>query len=201
MKTKLVVLIAAVVGFSFAAISGTDHDFSGQSWTDEVCNVCHTPHNAMMDGGSAVTPLWNHALSTATYTVYNSGSLDASLSNPPDGSSKLCLSCHDGTVAVDNFGGTDAGVYGSLTGDKNLGNDLSNDHPISFTFDDALATTDGGLHAPSTTSALGGTIETTMLEVGKMQCTSCHDPHDATNGNFLLMANTNSDLCLTCHNK
>jgi hypothetical protein len=64
-----------------------------------ICVFCHTPHNA-----SPAYPLWNHDLSAVTnYTNYWSPTLNAYDSEAqapePDGSSKLCLSCHDGTVA------------------------------------------------------------------------------------------------------
>jgi predicted CXXCH cytochrome family protein len=39
------------------------------------------------------------------------------------------------------------------------------------------------------------------LENGKLQCTSCHDPHDNTNGKFLVTTRQNSDLCLSCHDR
>ncbi len=179
-------------------ITSSAHDFSGDTWnaTGEICVVCHTPHNAI-DGAS---PLWNHELSTQTYTLYTSFTLDATMGQP-DGNSKLCLSCHDGTVAVDNFGGTtDGNDY--ITGEANLGTDLSNDHPISFTYDATLASDDGGLFDPSTTdSGLGGSIDADMLFDGKLQCASCHDPHNNANGNFLVMSNDASALCLTCHDK
>ena len=120
----------------------------------------------------------------------------------PDASSKLCLSCHDGTIALENYGGRTNGTN-YVTGSSNLGTALNNDHPISFTYNTALATADGGLHNPSTkNSGLGGTINSDLLYGGKMQCASCHDPHNK--GNFtsmLRLSNANSALCLTCHNK
>jgi predicted CXXCH cytochrome family protein len=120
----------------------------------------------------------------------------------PDASSKLCLSCHDGVTAVDNFGGITTGTF-TITGDANIGTNLSNDHPVSFTYDLALATADGGLYDPATTnSGLGGTISADMLFGGKLQCASCHDVHNSAGIDFLLVkSNAASALCLTCHNK
>jgi len=34
---------------------------------------------------------------------------------------------------------------------------------------------------------------------GNIHCTTCHDPHDNTEGKFLVMSNTGSALCITCH--
>ena len=90
-----------------------------------------------------------------------------------------------------------------------VGTDLSNDHPISFTYDNALFVADPELFDPvnlaSKTTALGGTINDDMLFGGKLECGSCHDVHNGpdavTNGKLLRISNTSSGLCLTCHNK
>lgn len=205
MKTLTTILsILMISSIAFAgSITGSAHDFSGKSWnsTGEICVVCHTPHNAQT--GVTDAPLWNHEVTTTTFTIYNTATFDAT-GGQPNGASKLCLSCHDGTVAIDNFGGTTNGSN-FIGGGKNLGADISNDHPVSFTYDDALATADGELHAPSSTnSGLGGTIADDLLIGGSMECSSCHDVHntDAVNGTKLLVkTNSGSALCLTCHAK
>ncbi len=193
-------LVALLGGVSTAEITGSEHDFSGSGWSGgEICKPCHTPHHA--DTTVAGAPLWNHEVSTATYTLYSSLTLDATDLGQPDGVSKLCLSCHDGTVAIDSFGGASGSTM--ITGDALIGTDLSDDHPISFTYDDALATTDPGLHPPSTTTtSLGGTIQDDLLFADKLECSSCHDVHNSHNNEKLLnIANSSSALCLTCHNK
>lgn len=200
-------------GFASAgSIVGTVHDFTTKAWSGgQICVACHTPHGANTSVSTA--PLWNHTITTATYTVYsNTSTLNATVGQP-DGTSKLCLSCHDGTVALDSFGGG-ASSTTFMTGTKAVAADsagLSNDHPISFTFDDTLAATDGALYPPSSTNvtigAAGrqktGTIANTMLFSGKVQCASCHDVHNTfTDGAKLLRISlTGSKLCLTCHNK
>jgi predicted CXXCH cytochrome family protein len=205
MRRTLILLTAvALVGFLPAAraeITGSAHDFSGQGWSGgEICIVCHTPHNA--DTSVAEAPLWNHEVTTATFTVYTSPTLDATVGQP-GGVSKLCLSCHDGTVAVDSYGGATGNEY--ISGDELLGTDLSNDHPISFTYDTALATADGELEDPATApSGLGGTIDEDLLFNGSMECGSCHDVHNtasAGNEHLLLITNQGSAICLTCHAK
>ena len=182
-------------------ISGSAHDFSNANWnnTGEICIVCHTPHNANTDVTNS--PLWNHQVTTSTFTPYSSSSLNAT-TGQPSGVSKLCLSCHDGTVAIDNFGSNTNG-NNMITGDKNLGTDLSNDHPVSITYDATLATADGGLKDPtSTNSGLGHTIAEDMLFNGKLECASCHDVHNGSGQSHLLVkSNSGSALCLTCHNK
>lgn len=192
---------AMMVQVSFGQITGTSHDFSGSAWntTGELCVVCHVPHNSDMTVTTA--PLWNHKVTTvAAYQVYASSTLQGVVGQPGD-ESKLCLSCHDGTVALENFGGVTTGTN-IISNYAKVGTDLRNDHPISFTYDAALATADGGLYNPTTAnSGLGGTINADMLFSGKMQCASCHDVHDNTNGQFLRVSNAGSALCLTCHNK
>ncbi len=202
--TALVFLLA---GTAYGQITSTAHDFSSETWNSsgEICVVCHTPHFA--DVSVSVAPLWNHDVTAATYTIYSSSTLDATVGQPA-GISLLCLSCHDGTVALDSFGGatgTQQIAAGANVGGGTLGGttaDISDDHPISFTYSDGLASTDGGLHAPSTTnSGLGGTIQDDLLFADELECASCHDAHDDTNGQFLRKSNAASALCLTCHDK
>lgn len=197
-----------------AVITGSKHDLSptgpggglatGNNPEDQLCIYCHTPHHS----NTAVTdaPLWNHEVTaTAAFTLYTSVTLDATTTQP-NGVSRLCLSCHDGTVALDSFGGM-AGTAGTIagigTGSGNVGTDLSNDHPISFVYDTALATADGELWDPATRAAGTGTIQSEWLFSGNsFECASCHDVHNGTGFNPMLNADNNgSGLCLTCHNK
>lgn len=184
---------------SYAIIKGSAHDFSESGWSHgEICVACHAPHNNI---DVADAPLWNHTVSSAVYELYTSPTFTADDISQPGGVSKLCLSCHDGTVAIDAFGGSQ-GTH--LIGEgRNLTTDLSDDHPVSFTYDSELAAEDGGLFDPSTTSSgLTGTIEADMLFAGKMECASCHDVHNKyNNARLLKIANDGSALCLTCHNK
>lgn len=196
----LLMLVAASA--ATAQITGSAHDFSGAtSWntTGEICVVCHAPHNGNTSVADA--PLWNHAVTAATYTLYESGTLDATVGQPT-GASKLCLSCHDGTVAVDNFGGETGGTN-FVDAAFQVGTALGDDHPISFTYNTALATADGDLADPSTAlSTLGGTIAADMLINDVMHCSSCHDVHNQYGEAHLLkLDNGGSALCLTCHTK
>jgi hypothetical protein len=196
-------------------ITGSAHDFSTQGWSGgQICVACHTPHGANTTVTDA--PLWNHAVTTKTYVLYsNPATLNATLAQPT-GVTKLCLSCHDGTVALDSFGGATGTSF--MTGSKAVGAgpaDLSNDHPISFTYNTALATTDGALHDPSTrtvtigsgTQTRTGTIAATMLYSNRLECASCHDVHNtfavagAVGTPLLKVSKAGSQLCLTCHNK
>ena len=77
-----------------------------------------------------------------------------------------------------------------------LGTDLSGDHPISFAYTSALASTRGELVDPG---VLTGPVR--LDGSGQMQCSACHDAHSDTYGKFLVMPNTASALCQTCHVK
>jgi predicted CXXCH cytochrome family protein len=196
---KLLVGVALMLATPAAfaqTIIGTDHDLSGRGWgSDQACVFCHTPHNAKT--GVEGAPLWNHEVTTATFTTYSSDTLNASVASP-DGSSKLCLSCHDGTVAVDSYG-VRTGAN-TIAGSALVGTNLSNDHPISFTYDTTLATNDGGLQSPFSAQWVDSG-KTLPLYNGKMQCASCHNVHSNQYGDFLRMANAGSALCLKCHKK
>jgi len=202
-KLAAMACLALVARPTQADLRGSAHDFSGLSPTQEICIFCHTPHNA--DTSVADAPLWNHEVTTRNYILYNSPTFDATPSQP-QGASRLCLSCHDGTVAVDSYGGQSGVIF--LGGDLAIGADeLSNDHPVSFSYDDALAIDDGELFLPSSSpSGLGGTIQEDLLFNNRLECSSCHDVHNgasaaAVNDGLLLITQASSQLCLTCHDK
>jgi predicted CXXCH cytochrome family protein len=142
-----------------SAVRNTDASISGQT-----CVFCHTPHE-----GSVTVPLWNRNTSTSTYQVYASSTMDAAAPTSAaiqSGVSGACMSCHDGSIAIDvmtNLSGvphaastsftrqaTAKGTYGaSGTGASNvlnggapfLGTDLRNDHPITLVYETARAAT------------------------------------------------------------
>lgn len=91
-----------------AGFTGSPHDFSGRAAgnagnptaTTGGCTFCHTPHRALQQ-----PLLWNHTLSTNTYS-WDAGAVTAGGTPYPTidttwkGPTKLCLSCHDGSVAI-----------------------------------------------------------------------------------------------------
>jgi predicted CXXCH cytochrome family protein len=161
----------------------------------EICLFCHTPHNSR-----TVAPLWNRNDPALTYTLYQSSMLNA-LPGQPDGTSILCLSCHDGTVALGSVLSRPSAISMTTTGGflpsgvSNLSQNLRNDHPVSFVYDAALATADGQLKPPS------GISPPVALKSGKVQCTSCHDPHKNILSDFLVATSVNSNLCNSCHQR
>ncbi len=153
---------------------------------DEICVFCHTPHNTV-----PTAPLWNHLpTAAATYTPYDSSTLVAT-PGQPTGKSRLCLACHDGTVALGALKNAPADndmAATLLTGDARLGTDLSDDHPISF---DYVAAAAGELADPAGIDL--------PLEASQLQCTTCHDPHEKDLVPFLHKTTANGVLCTTCH--
>ncbi len=205
MKKRNYLIFAFLIGFVYMvnaqSLINSPHDFSKKDWNimNNSCAVCHTDG----EGGikSLKQPLWEHNYKKTTYTVYQSSTLDAVVGQPT-GISKLCLSCHDGTIALNNFGGSvDESKY--ISPEANLGTDLRDDHPVSFVYDSHLAEKDGELYDPaSSESGLGATIEQDLLINNQLHCTSCHDVHNLMgNEKMLVMGNEKSKLCLTCHIK
>ena len=170
----------------------------------QVCVFCHTPHKSQSAG-----PLWNHSLSAAAnYTLPSSATMLSTPQNPPDGDSRLCLSCHDGTVAVGsvvNVGGSantismqdsgsgDLAAGGTLSSSDstNFGTDLSGHHPVSIEVDDALiadkqAQCNQGLvslrvcfpAAPAKLLSTANLYGTGTHTHKGVQCSSCHDAHE-----------------------
>jgi predicted CXXCH cytochrome family protein len=160
----------------------------------EICIFCHTPHSEVNQ-----IPLWNHEMSKAAYTPYISSTLKAKVGQPT-GASKLCLSCHDGTVALGMVRSRPGQIQmrnsvGPMPeGRTRIGTDLTGHHPISFTYDHALVTANGELRDPM---ALQQQVRLDKQQ--QVQCTSCHDPHRNPYGQFLVKDNTASALCLDCH--
>ncbi len=183
------------------AVIGSQHDLSVtgsgpvKSSQGDACIFCHAPHNVMPN----VTPLWDHALSSQNYTTYSSSTYTSGAQTPASGSSKLCLSCHDGTVAA-GLTVTNGliSTTGSMTSADVLGTNLSNSHPVSMTpADDGSLATSLFANPPSTKDP------SVKLVAGKVECTTCHDPHmprnDPTVPMFLVRSNAGGALCLACH--
>ena len=203
-------LSAQSYGATSKGIEGSPHDMSNSTtypWNTRngMCSPCHTIHHT---DPSQIVPLWTHGTTTTTFTPYSSPTLQATVGQP-GGVSLACLSCHDGTVALNSnysagtnsVSGTAQFINSSYVIPDGAGNDLSHMHPISFTYDAALATTDGQLENPTTykigdvksiitsntppvpstgwtgTSLTGKSIDQALLFNHKVECASCHDPH------------------------
>lgn len=206
---------------------------SSSGGTSEICVFCHTPH-----AGNNNAPLWNRGGSVASYLTYTSDVLMGLTyyqaedpSNPASAGyavhvkSRLCLSCHDGTIALGHLVNL---PYDPSTGQKlssdvrmvnanadgtmpassagYIGTDLQDDHPVAIPHDNSR---DQELRATIQGTAIslyylgGGNVQKTNVSgsTNYVECTSCHNAHDNQYGNFLVQSNSGSALCIACHNK
>ena len=187
------------------AMSGGKHDFTDGGTYNltgiYICEPCHSPHST---NSVADAPLWNHTTTThdGAYTLYSSGSLHAAVLQP-GGSDVLCLSCHDGSVNWDAYGGGAGTATIAAALQAGAGGDLQQTHPISFHYDGTLVSDDGGLVTPGTDTV--GTVALPLYAIGAgtkdvMRCSTCHDPH----GNAALtslLREPAATLCEQCHQK
>jgi predicted CXXCH cytochrome family protein len=175
--------LMAASSAAMASVTNTKHNLSNSgsnnhtNGTTEICIFCHTPH-----GGNQLVnaPIWNRTVSsTSVYTRFSSlGRLTFDAKEAPVGSVSIaCLSCHDGTQAMNaviNSPGSDssytvtpgsltgiggfsqtnmmstlnASDNGSTTGDIiYIGTDLRNDHPISMQYGGGGINSTATLHA------------------------------------------------------
>tara|TARA_Y100001933_G_scaffold209008_1_gene212748 strand:- start:897 stop:1505 length:609 start_codon:yes stop_codon:yes gene_type:complete len=192
-----------LAGFAAPLASGqivnSAHDFSSMAWSDgEICKPCHTPHFAM----EGILRLWNHELTVANYTLHAGAGTAV---DDFDIRSRLCLSCHDGTVALDSFGGQSGSSF--ISGQANLGTDLTNDHPVGS---DAQYPPDPApvwwSHAFRPAEDLQVRLYDWEDQAGVtrkvISCVTCHDEHNAGNiDGMLKISNNASALCLDCHLK
>ncbi|MHC4214509.1 MAG: hypothetical protein ACYSWP_14180 [Planctomycetota bacterium] len=202
-------LCAIITSPALALITGSTHDFSDETgvagddeWNPnaEICQPCHAPHGNQL---SAVgSPMWNKTESAEAFTPYTSVTFtDKGLTAAVAGTSKLCMSCHDGVTELETFGGNTAvtsTTIDSINADLALGSDLSTSHPIGFDY--PLA---GNAEIEASTSAYGGGTIADFLFADKMECATCHDVHaTGTTGTSLLREdNATSGMCLACHIK
>lgn len=171
------------------------------STEDRICVFCHAPHGTSSSGA-----LWNRDDSTETFPLYAgaetlsdnpgvTGYDDTDQSAYPNGSTRLCLSCHDGVTAIAeviNGGSLDPTGLGSkdltdLIGTSERGAaaiiDLSNAHPVSFVFDAAalaLYDTTPYPDVPTFQADLSGMLAGLLDSQNRLQCGGCHDPHTDT---------------------
>jgi predicted CXXCH cytochrome family protein len=197
-----VVLAAAAAVVASDTIENSRHDLSVQSPNqvravaeEQICIFCHAPH-----AGAPSPAGWNRPTPSAYYRIYQSSTADAPI-DQPSSASRMCLSCHDGSLPLGQVLSRPASDPIPMTsllmppGPWNLTTDLSNDHPISFRYDRALSNADPQIYDPQRISR--------QLPLGprnQVDCGTCHDPHNNSQGNFLRLPRKRGALCVTCHN-
>lgn len=234
-KSTMLILLALVLLAAWALappvataadpeLKATKHDFTstgpvGSSFTGNAgqwCMTCHTPH-----GGNSTQLAWNQGLSTnATIGFGSSQKTTAGTDLPTNiaawsGTTKFCLSCHDGSVAVGTSSHDPWTTPVLITdADKIVGSggNLSGTHPVGVPY---AGETSAYNSITSQTSAWN--FETIADFSGSgvklfkdptttargIECATCHDPHNkqvyASAVKFLRVAP--ADLCQTCHVK
>ena len=166
----------------------------------DPCLYCHVPHSGV---GNPAGALWSQQLSVQSYSTYTSSTLQNTGIQPMlGGDSSLCLSCHDGTVAVGQtqpFGQIQ--MTGNMYPADKFGNNLQGSHPFSL----KLPLVDAPDLVPSlttshTTADPSGAVKLINNDV---ECTSCHTPHaqsiDMVSKNFLVRDSASGQLCTSCH--
>ena len=204
-----------------------------------ICIYCHAPHNTyklspanLGPGASGAgpqapdaftyLPLWNHQLTDnyAAYTMYYPGpgrpvtgpkALQSFNAMVPGSSSLLCLSCHDGSVAVNSYGNADQLPRSVSSGGPAITNQryiigkdnyLGNHHPIGFDYAAVSAVDTEIRDAAVANLGSAGTVQDHLYN-SRMECGTCHSVHNKGNtGETLLWrSDAESRLCLTCHDK
>lgn len=170
-------------GFA-GGLVGSKHDFTdGGRVPGDMCTPCHTPHIT-----AAQAPLLVQR-PTATQPVRSNRSAYGEL----DAVSILCLSCHDGTAAPDVYAGPHAMSWSDRSaGGVRAGRTRLTSHPVGAVY----PTGDPTYHSPQVVTSDGHI----KLPDGRVQCRSCHDPHNTErHAGMLVKSNERSRLCLACH--
>jgi len=178
----------ALVGLARGGIEGSKHDFSKKAWgKDNACGACHTPQRAETP---RTKPLWDPG---ADLTQRFGGSV---VTRGRAGSgTTTCLRCHDGTVAPSNISSAQRTEFVNQTRSARFAPAHgSSNHPVGIKYPQL----DRGFRPANSVTGKG----TVRLPNGKVECISCHDPHNgAGQRHFLVTSNAGSALCLTCHRK
>ncbi len=240
----LLMLFASADGAETGALSdaeaqrilGSKHDLTalnrrggagameGVAFSDygNACIYCHLPPE---EEGTPVRPGqiagWNRIRPVArNYEPYDSPTLDSKLS-PPGDITLLCLSCHDGTMAVDRVvhtprawdSGDDMSLHMRLSAtddlqscgkchddsvahdimQKSIGTKLRDDHPISIRY----AGLDMNIAGFKTVDSPSGFNNGVRLYEGNIECATCHDIHKPESP--MLLRTDGEKLCSTCH--
>ncbi len=176
-----------LVVFFLSTTAHSNLDDSKHNFTDHnvgtlsPCMFCHTPHSA--DVSIPGVPLWAISLPhDSDFILYGDGSTTSgTLIDDVGTNTKMCMSCHDETL------GTSV-VIGGV--DKI---DLNMLHPIGFEVDQSVA----GLDSIDGMVAAGAKFF--GLDANRMECGSCHDPHETAPEKQPFLRMVNTSICTDCH--
>lgn len=205
-----VVMISGDIAFAgrkFTDVGDHRHNFAQGSGRleavneTEICIFCHTPH-----GAEASSQLWNRQQPLGPFNLY-AGALSIKGPVPeaqygtdyPNGSTRLCLSCHDGVSSVGAILNPSNKTlelpiimaFDTLADYNSLGAGLHPDnpegmivkleqsHPVSFVYDANVVAALNGIVPGSYNFPVDPAI-IRLDAKSRMQCTACHDPHDDT---------------------
>jgi len=211
---SVLILIFGTVDSLSTSVVNSKHDLSAASATSGpkatenriTCLFCHAVHKP-----AALAPLWNRSDSDVEFTFYSSNYLNnylgmqaPTMSDLSASKTKLCLSCHDGITALGNLfniAPNTLQMTGTMGQDVVIGSDLSNDHPVLYDVKPGA----GPPTAPGTDPEIQLPLDGDPVKVygptNRVECVSCHDPHNNEFGNFLAKSNANAALCTSCHQK
>ena len=174
-------------------LTGSAHDFSGEAWTGgDKCVACHAGPTEKLPADAPIRRPSAPFGRTFGDAVSPGGKPPRTIPGP---GSLVCIGCHDGTVTGDMFGGLAAPRSLNLQHPalRRSGHGGTN-HPVGVeypAFD---------LDYRPVNAVLSE--QKVLLPNGRVECTSCHDPHNQTGSEHMLTKdNTASALCLTCHRK
>jgi hypothetical protein len=222
MATFLALLWGAGAALAGPGIVNSEHDLrtlqvAGQT-NNQVCIFCHTPHKA-----ADQNLIWNHSLGTGNYSFNATGpfgtpginktsqgtTLPASTTTFGTGPTKMCMSCHDGSVAIGSLNNIGDGATGSIVTSPSTLNGqstqvasatggMAGNHPVAIPYPDRAGAVYNGITS-AVTSGFGGavgsggwadigSIQTAGIKLHGgpaagtwgMECTSCHDAHNNT---------------------
>jgi predicted CXXCH cytochrome family protein len=182
--------LVCVGTWAWADLTGSKHDFSNAEWADgDRCGACHGPASSVPTSA----PLWDPNADLSRRFGPGRGSNKPT----PGAGTTVCLRCHDGTIASDAVGGVqperDRFANKRNPGLYSAGMERA-DHPVGVRY----PAMDRSFRPRSFVESEG----VVLLPAGRVECTSCHDPHNADDtGQMLVKSNARSALCLTCHKK
>ena len=205
---------------------GTKHDLSSKrAGGTSACEYCHVPNSSPPDE----PPLWNAREAPGLFAQYGTQPPDPIPANeqstflPAAFMSFRCMSCHDGSIASAGYyvvGSDSADHSSALLSNGATASASASSHPVDFVYGSELAKKEGGLRQPVEGASVripyivppedASASKQPLMPLplfkgqpgdtsGKIECATCHNPHNGSNSYFLRASNAKRGLCLLCH--